>query len=616
MKIRNKILLFVTPLAVLMTGSVWIFSGKAVRSVIIQETIRQKQTQAEDIARDATSGFESGSEVILLASLKTYPLEEGSYGLGMDQNGTILAHTDILKKGQTLSDPSTLRALKSDESIVEIAEENKKMFLNVFVPVWDVSAADENEFLFSSENDHPKSRVRLGTIRFSHPLEASFQVANIIAQRISLIIFICSSIMFFFLLFFLKQISQPISMLREATRKIAGGEYGATVDVLTKDELGELAESFNRMSGELSRTTVSKDFLSSVMGCMSDALLVWNMEGSVQMANQAALHLLGYGEEELIGTPCEKLFEGENGLFVSMSVSFQQISNLKNAEIALRSKAQVSIPVLASATPLIGADGKAKGVVLIAKDISDRKKMERRLAQSEKMSAVGQLAAGVAHEINNPLGIILGFAQGMVRRLIPNDPNDLPIKTIEREAIRCKNLVQDLLTFSRASKTDREPLDLHKCIMTSVALIQTQARLNQVEVKCELAESLPHVLGNSNQIEQVIVNMASNAYDAMPKGGTLTIKTELMAGTPQSWVCLRISDNGTGIPKEIQSRIFEPFFTTKPVGKGTGLGLGMVYEIVKKHSGMIDLESRPGFTEFTVRFPVRASTQEKQTVQP
>ena len=275
-----------------------------------------------------------------------------------------------------------------------------------------------------------------------------------------------------------------------------------------------------------------------------------------------------------------------------------------NTEVFWRADGS-SFPVEYWSYPLI-QEGKFSGAVVSFLDISERKRIEGVMRQSDKMSAVGQLAAGVAHEINNPLGVILGFAQALVRRLQANDPSEMPLKSIEKEAIRCKNLVQDLLTFSRASKAEREPLDINRAVEGALSLITAQARMTHIEVKKELASDLPRILGNQNQVQQVIINLSNNAMDAMTNSGVLTLRTEHFREGALSWVCLKIIDTGPGIPAEIRSRIFDPFFTTKPVGKGTGLGLSLVHEIIQKHSGSIDVDSRPGRTEFMIKFPVRS----------
>jgi two-component system NtrC family sensor kinase len=217
---------------------------------------------------------------------------------------------------------------------------------------------------------------------------------------------------------------------------------------------------------------------------------------------------------------------------------------------------------------------------------------------------VGQLAAGIAHEINNPLGVILAFAQSILKHASAGDTVEVPVKSIEREALRCRKLVQELLTFSRVSKVERESVDLNRVVESALMLISAKARMTQVEIRKDLFATLPPLWGNSNQIQGIVINLANNALDAIGEhSGALTFKTESVQEGPVSWVCLKVMDTGPGIPSEIQSRIFEPFFTTKPVGQGTGLGLALVHEIVERHAGRMEVQSRPGYTEFCVKFP-------------
>ena len=247
--------------------------------------------------------------------------------------------------------------------------------------------------------------------------------------------------------------------------------------------------------------------------------------------------------------------------------------------------------------------------------VENLKQAKAHLSQSEKMSAVGQLAAGVAHEINNPLGVILGFAQAMASELPAGGMRSLPIKSIEREALRCKALVQSLLTFSRTAPPDRVALDINETVAQALTLIEPSAKIVRVAVSTSFAKGLPLVLGNKCQFEQVIMNLAKNALDAMPNGGSLTLSSELVESSPHSWVYLRFVDDGTGIPPGVLSKIFDPFFTTKPLGQGTGLGLSLVSEIMQKHSGMVLVESRPGRTEFTLKLPVRTGQELEKRVE-
>ncbi len=234
-------------------------------------------------------------------------------------------------------------------------------------------------------------------------------------------------------------------------------------------------------------------------------------------------------------------------------------------------------------------------------------KANQALLQSEKMSAVGQLAAGVAHEINNPLGVILGFAQGVVKRLEPNHPMEMPLKSIEREALRCKDLVQNLLTFSRSSKAGKEETDVNLVTENSLSLIVAQAKVKNIQLVKQLEPGLPKFLANASQIQQILVNLANNAMDAMPGGGTLTFRTKKSQLEGKEAIEIQIQDTGQGIPKEIVSKIFEPFFTTKEIGKGTGLGLSLVFEIVQKHEGKITVDSEiEKGTTFKVCLPLQS----------
>jgi signal transduction histidine kinase len=241
----------------------------------------------------------------------------------------------------------------------------------------------------------------------------------------------------------------------------------------------------------------------------------------------------------------------------------------------------------------------------LLKEIEERKKLEKMVLQSEKMAAVGQLAGGVAHEINNPLGVILGFAQGVVKRLPPGDALEMPLKSIEREALRCKHLVQDLLTFSRVGQSEKEPTDINQMIEGSLSLILAQAKIKNVEFTKYFDPNLPLTKANKNQLQQVIVNLANNAMDAMPNGGNLTIRTKKKTLKDKPVIEIEVQDTGQGIPHDILNKIFEPFFTTKDVGKGTGLGLSLVFEIIQKHDGVVEVNSTVGTgTVFRIFLPI------------
>jgi signal transduction histidine kinase len=252
---------------------------------------------------------------------------------------------------------------------------------------------------------------------------------------------------------------------------------------------------------------------------------------------------------------------------------------------------------------------------LVIRDVTEQKALQAQLIQAEKLSAVGQLISGVAHEINNPLGIILGFAQSIKSQMQPTDNAQMGLDFIEKEAVRCKDLVKNLLVFSRSSQSElHERIDLLSTVEEAISLINTQSRVKNIELIKDLKPDLPPVLANKNQIQQIIINLCNNAMDAMSgtRKGALTVRTGTAVINGAKSVTIQIADNGSGIPKEIRSKIFEPFFTTKEVGKGTGLGLSLAHEIVQKHQGVIEVESELNKgSVFTVHLPILTENRER-----
>jgi two-component system NtrC family sensor kinase len=238
------------------------------------------------------------------------------------------------------------------------------------------------------------------------------------------------------------------------------------------------------------------------------------------------------------------------------------------------------------------------------RDVTDERALTRRLVESEKMIAIGSLAGGVAHEINNPLGGILAFAQLMKRE--PQRPaGDLEsLSLIEESALRCKRIVESLLKFSRRSKIeDRRNFDPSRCVEDAALLFRAQIKkYPKCKLELSLASGLPEIYGDPAQLGQVVLNLLQNGLQALDKGvGTLTVTT----GTRDAHCWLSVRDEGCGIPPENLSRIFEPHFTTKPPGEGTGLGLSIAYRIVEDHGGHFVVDSTPGKgSTFTVMIPV------------
>jgi signal transduction histidine kinase len=232
------------------------------------------------------------------------------------------------------------------------------------------------------------------------------------------------------------------------------------------------------------------------------------------------------------------------------------------------------------------------------------KEAQAALIQSEKMAAFGQLGAGIAHEIKNPLAGILGLAQLSRRKSEKGTPVYQNLTMIEKEINRCTTIIQNLLKFARQEKVALEPVDVNQVAQDAMAIVEHQLEMHHVKLHKDLAPKLPPIWGNGNQIQQVLINLMINAQQAMEGNrGDVTLRT---LSLDSSHIQVQVSDNGPGIPEELKAKIFEPFFTTKPVGKGTGLGLSVSYGIIQEHEGEIQVESSPETgTTFKINFPVK-----------
>jgi PAS domain S-box-containing protein len=259
-----------------------------------------------------------------------------------------------------------------------------------------------------------------------------------------------------------------------------------------------------------------------------------------------------------------------------------------------------------------------KANAALVKTIEEQKSLEGQLRQAQKMEIVGTLAGGIAHDFNNILNIIRGYATLIAQQSSTNHQINECLQIIEEQIKRGASVVRQLLTVARKTETHLAPTDANELVLTFSELIK-QAFPKTITVSLSLDPYLPPVLADPNQMSQTLLNICVNARDAMPRGGKLTIRTELIDETKMrerlkadstACVCIVISDTGTGMEEEVRARIFEPFFTTKGIGEGTGLGLAIVYGIVKEHNGLVDVESKPGQgTTFRIYLPIFQSKE-------
>ena len=249
--------------------------------------------------------------------------------------------------------------------------------------------------------------------------------------------------------------------------------------------------------------------------------------------------------------------------------------------------------------PLVSKDLEQIGRLIIFDDVTDRAELEQRLVQADKLSSIGLLAAGVAHEVNTPLAVISTYAQMLAKQVANDDQKSILLDKIAKQTFRASEIVNSLLNFSRTSTTTFGDVDLNKVVRETMSLLEHQIRKVGVEVNLDLAGGLPPVHGNAGKLQQVFLNLFLNARDAMDGGGVLSVRT----WAEESGARVDVSDTGHGIPPEHIQRIYDPFFTTKGIRKGTGMGLAVTYGIVQEHKGSIEVSSRQGGTGFHLRLP-------------
>ncbi len=375
-------------------------------------------------------------------------------------------------------------------------------------------------------------------------------------------------------------------------------EKKASVLAVRAKKLEELVEIISR----------GKYMWESTFDAITAPVQIVSGDYEILRANLTLASVSGKDIAKIIGKRCYEAFAGRDTpcegcpLRGALEKDAKIVSPLGN-EIARRD-------FEASAYPLTGGETRGSAVVYY-RDVTEERRLQREVIQQEKMAAIGMLAGGVAHEINNPLGGILAFTQLMKRNVGGNESMLSDLEEVERAALRCKKIVADLLDFSRTSK-DRERVlvDVNVILEKVFPFLQREMRSYNVELEFRGEPRLPPVLANPDRLQQVFINLMTNACHAMQKGGALFVETSSESNGKR--VVIRVKDTGHGISKDICDRIFDPFFTTKEPGKGTGLGLSISYRIVKDHGGEIGCSAAEGGgTIFTVMLPAADDTDSK-----
>jgi len=360
----------------------------------------------------------------------------------------------------------------------------------------------------------------------------------------------------------------------------------------------------------------SNTFLQNIIQCSVDGIVVVDTQGNPLMFNEGAERILGFKTEEIVGNRENffRFYPRKTAVEVMRrlrSPDYGPVDRLHSMQLTFYNKKGEEVPVSFSAALIREGDREVASVGIFS-DLREHLKIRReleesqaQLVQADKIASLGRLAAGVAHEINNPLAGILIYAELLQRDLEEGSPLRVNLEEIISQTLRCKQIVTRLLEFSRQSLGQKTLCDVNEVIRRCVDLIRHQPFFHNIAIIEDLDAELPQIIGDPGQLQQVFTNLLLNAADAMEGQGCITITSRPEA--LKEGVVLTFTDTGKGIPTEIRDRIFEPFFTTKPPGKGTGLGLSIVFGVIQRHGGAIEAESPPaGGTTFTIRLPLES----------
>ncbi|GAB4337052.1 MAG: hypothetical protein Kow0089_07920 [Desulfobulbaceae bacterium] len=410
-----------------------------------------------------------------------------------------------------------------------------------------------------------------------------------------------------------KAVIIPLGLLNTAMERFRQGNLEEKVSITEPEEFADIGHSFNQMARTISHNfdeihkqreqiQLEQNKLATIVSSMADGLFVTDNDGVILSFNRSAISITGFSEEEAVGSRCIDLFQ--TSLCSDACAVKNEGKIIHNLETTLKTKDGRVLDVAVSSAMLYDADGTPLGGVQTFRDITADKKRQELYCHTEKLAAIGQLAAGVAHEINNPLSNILGYARNI---RVEADPEEIERKVavIVEQTRKCSEIVKGLLNFSRSSGADPRLFQLTPLIERTVEMLRYQADRKKTAIHFTPGEPC-FVYADPAKIEQVVFNLLLNAIQAVPENSNIRITT----GTAGAGAYFTVEDDGPGIPPELLPRIFDPFFTTKPVGEGTGLGLSICAGIIAEADGSIDVESgEGGGTVFTVLLPMEKAEE-------
>jgi signal transduction histidine kinase/HAMP domain-containing protein len=657
LKLRTK--------TVLITGLVLLFALGSVTFTMMRTSTASLQEAL--LSKALLLGQETGREIKRVLGLgiplETLNMSEHcadlvashdnlSFAFLVDAKGTILYHSDADQEGEPVPAGFLDTARPPPAAVQRSVLYGGEEIYGTVVPVTDGSGTYLAAFILGLDGRFVSEKVTRQAWN-SLLIGTGFFAAALLMITI----------------FFSRQVGRPLADLVATSRAAAEGDLSQTISVRRRDEIGELSQAFGDMlrqihtrdqelhrhreelekivaerTSELGETnrnlerelaerkrveelrrsseeryrSLSQQF-NALLDAIPDRITLLSADLEVLWANRGALGGVSDGGKDVTGRRCHELWHRQETPCHPCPVQRTFASGRAESD-AMPSASGEFWDV--RTIPLKDDCGDVTNVIEVARNVTEQRKLEEQLRHSQKIEAVGQLAGGVAHDFNNILNIIMGFTALIEMSAEGNKDIQNNVEQIMGSIERATELVRGLLAFSRKQVIELRTVDISS-IIRNLEMILTSLTTEDISLSIDLTDSDLTVLGDSNQIDQVLINLATNARDAMPEGGTLSLSTMRVEVTPEfvktqgygtagSYALIAVSDTGTGMNEKLQRRIFEPFFTTKDLGKGTGLGLAIVYGIVKQHSGFINCHSWIGKgTTFEVYLPLTKSAPEE-----
>ena len=400
-----------------------------------------------------------------------------------------------------------------------------------------------------------------------------------------------------------QSITNPINDLLLATAVVAKGDLSKKIFIKSNDEIGKLAEAFNKMTNDLQNITVSKIYLNKIINSMIDTMIVVDLKGKIREVNKATSEVLGYKEEEMLGKSVSQLFK-EDDYFISKDKfrTLVEKGNLNCKKIYL-SKDKEKIPVLFSCSAIRNSKGEIIEIVGVGKDLRDMESLQERLAHSEHLAAMGKVSGIIGHEFRNQLSVMRNSIYFLKTRYQGDDRGiKKHLDMLEEKAVETDRIIENILIFAKTKKPKFKDLNVRDVLLNSIDKIQIPTR---VKVLKYLDKDLPEIWGDEIQLTRLFVNIILNAVQAMDGEGKFTVK----AAKEGYFINILFEDTGSGIEDEDMVVVFEPFFSTK--ARGAGLGLSISKTIIEAHGGSIDIKSEvEKGTTLTVKLPVKGFNDE------